>query len=152
MANALRQVWLSQGLLAPLDLLRHLTSLYIEEIDFAGYTALRIIWPRSIRHLLTITTIDMPWPEKVICQFQIIPPNPTESDFQGAYNKLLYTLFPADTDFTVVPLYLKPASSANFSDYYITAFEIIFKNTPVFILQLKKPANLDFISLIAPRS
>jgi hypothetical protein len=86
----------------------------------------------------------MPWPEKVIRQFQTIPPNPIESDFHGAYNKLLYTLFAPDTDFTVVPQYLKPASSKSFD--YIVAFEIFFENEPVFILQLKKPPDLDFIS------
>ncbi|KAF8438484.1 hypothetical protein L210DRAFT_962355 [Boletus edulis BED1] len=73
----------------------------------------------------------MPWPEK--------------SGFHGAYNKLLYTLFPPDTDFTVVPQYLKPAFST--SADYIVAFEILFENKPVFILELKKPANLRFISL-----
>jgi hypothetical protein len=88
--------------------------------------------------------IDMPWPEKVIRQFQIISPNPIESDFHGAYNKLLYTLFPPDTDFTVVPQYLKPASSK--SSEYIVTFEVFFENKPVFILELKKPADLNFIS------
>ena len=86
----------------------------------------------------------MPWPEKVIRQFQTIPPNPIESDFHGAYNKLLYTLFPPDTDFTVVPQYLKPASSKS-SDYIVT-FEVFLENKPVFILELKKPADLDLIS------
>jgi hypothetical protein len=85
----------------------------------------------------------MPWPEKVIRQFQTIPPNPIESDFHGAYNKLLNTLFPPDTDFTVVPQYLKPASSK--SDYIVT-FEILFENKPIFILGLEKPADLKFIS------
>jgi hypothetical protein len=83
-------------------------------------------------------------PKKVIRQFQTIPPNPIESDFHGAYNKLLYTLFPPDTDFTVVPQYLKPASLKS-SDYIVT-FEIFLEDKPVFILQLKKPADLDLIS------
>ncbi|KAF8130205.1 hypothetical protein EV363DRAFT_1490422 [Boletus edulis] len=87
----------------------------------------------------------MPWPEKVIRQFQTIVPNPVESGFHGAYNKLLYTLFPPDTDFTVVPQYLKPAASTS-SDYFVT-FEILFENKPVFILELTKPADLRLISL-----
>ncbi len=89
-------------------------------------------------------TFDMPWPEKVIRQFQTIPPNPIESDFHGPYNKLLYTLFPSDTDFTVVPQYLQPASSK--SSDYIVAFEILLENRPVFILELKKPADLAWKS------
>ena len=52
------------------------------------------------------------------------------SDFRGAYNKLLYTLFLPDTDFTVVPEYLKPASSKS-SDYTVT-FEIFLENKPGF--------------------
>ncbi len=88
----------------------------------------------------------MPWPEKVIRQFQTIPPNPIESDFHGAYNKLLCTLFPPDTDFTVVPQYLKPASPKS-SDYIrVFTFEIFLENKPVFILELNNPADLDFIS------
>ncbi|KAI0256297.1 hypothetical protein BJV78DRAFT_1117960 [Lactifluus subvellereus] len=86
----------------------------------------------------------MPWPEKVIRQFQTIPPNPIESDFHGAYNKLLCTLFSPDTDFTVVLGYPKPASSKS-SDFIVT-FEFFFENKPVFILELKKPADLCFIS------
>ncbi|KAF8554395.1 hypothetical protein OG21DRAFT_1093527 [Imleria badia] len=85
----------------------------------------------------------MPWPDKVIRQFQTIPQNPVRSDFQGAYNKLLYTLFPYDTDFTVVPQYLQPSWK---STYYIIAFEILYENKPVFILQLRKPAGLQFVS------
>jgi hypothetical protein len=43
---------------------------------------------------------------QIIRQFEKTPrPNPLEADFH-AYNKLLYTLFPADTDFTVVPQYM----------------------------------------------
>lgn len=87
----------------------------------------------------------MPWPEKVIRQFQSIPPNPIEGDFHGAYNKLLNILFPPDSDFTVVPQYLKPASLKS-ADYIVT-FEIILENKPVFILELKKPADLNFISM-----
>ncbi|KAF8438583.1 hypothetical protein L210DRAFT_3544458 [Boletus edulis BED1] len=75
----------------------------------------------------------MPWPEKVI-----------RHDFHGAYNKLLHTLFPPDTNFTVVPQYLKPASSK--SDDCIFTFEILLENRPVFILELKNPADLRFIS------
>lgn len=86
----------------------------------------------------------MPWPDKVIRQFQTIPPNPIENAFHGPYNKLLNTLFLPDSDFTVVPQYLKPASLKQ-ADYIVT-FEIFLENKPVFILVLKKPADLDFIS------
>jgi hypothetical protein len=87
----------------------------------------------------------MPWPEKVIRQFQSIPPNPIESDFHGAYDKLLHSLFPPDTDFTVVHQYLEPASS-NSDDYIVFTFEVTLENKPVLILQLNNPAALNLIS------
>jgi hypothetical protein len=86
----------------------------------------------------------MPWPAKVVRQFQTIPPNSGESKFFGPYNKLLNNLFPSDTDFAVVPQYQKPASSK--LSNRIVAFEVLLENKPVFILQLKKPADLNYIS------
>ena len=85
----------------------------------------------------------MPWSVKAIRQFQTILPNPIENDFHGAYNELLNTLIPPDTDFTVVPQYLKSVSSKS-SDYIVT-FEIFLENRLVFISELKKPANLNYI-------
>lgn len=86
----------------------------------------------------------MPWPDKILRQFQTVPPNPREKEFHGPYNKLLNTLFPPDSDFTVIPQYLEPASSK--SSDFIVAFEVSHHNKPVFILELKSPADLDFIS------
>ncbi|KAF9514296.1 hypothetical protein BS47DRAFT_1453681, partial [Hydnum rufescens UP504] len=83
-------------------------------------------------------------PEKVIHQFQTIPPRSTESDFHGPYNKLLNTLFPPDTDFTVMSQYLQPAFNT-WADYTVS-FEVFLENKPVLILQLKKPADLAWIS------
>ncbi|KAI9566199.1 hypothetical protein HD554DRAFT_2221544 [Boletus coccyginus] len=88
--------------------------------------------------------IDMPWPAEVVRQFQTVSPNADESDFLGPYNKLLNTLFPPDSDFTVAPQFLK-SDPADPSDY-ISSFEIFFKNWPVFALQLKKPGNLKYKS------
>ena len=49
-----------------------------------------------------ISTSSTMWPDKVIRQFNSVPVvNPSESDFHGPYNKLLCTLFPADSDFAV---------------------------------------------------
>lgn len=86
----------------------------------------------------------MPWPEKVLRQFRAIPANPAERDFHGPYNKLLYTLFPADSDFTVVPRYLEH-NSPKTSDFIVT-FEVSIDNKPIFILELKSPADLAWIS------
>lgn len=84
------------------------------------------------------------WPEKIVRQFQAVPPSPKQSDFHGPYNKLLNTFFPPDSDFTVVPQYLKPLyrDSADF----IFCFEIYLKNLPVFIVELKDPSAILKIS------
>jgi len=84
------------------------------------------------------------WPDKIVRQFQAVPLNPKESDFHGPYNKLLYTFFPPDSDFTVVPQYLRP-SSRDSADF-IVCFEIYLKNLPVFIVELKDPSSILQIS------
>ncbi|KAH9044198.1 hypothetical protein EDB84DRAFT_1436095 [Lactarius hengduanensis] len=84
------------------------------------------------------------WPEKVLRQFQAVPANPKESDFYGPYNKLLNYYFPPDTDFTVVPQYLK-AASRDAADF-IVSFEIRLENKPVLIVELKDPTAIQHIS------
>jgi len=84
------------------------------------------------------------WPANVLIQFQIVPPNPVEADFHGPYNKLLNTLFPPQSEFTVVPQYL-PHSDRGAADY-IVLYEIQLRNMPVFVLELKPPNHLDSLS------
>ena len=86
----------------------------------------------------------MPWPPRVLRQFQKVPINPTEADFYGPYNKLLYTLFPADTDFTVVPQYLRRNSRE--SADFLFMFEVFLEDKPVFILEVKSPEVLRYAS------
>jgi len=86
----------------------------------------------------------MVWPDKVIHQFQTVPANPQECDYYGPYNKLLHTLFPADSDYTVIPQYLEPHLSE--SPDWIMIFEVFLVNQPILILELKKPADLDLVS------
>lgn len=80
------------------------------------------------------------WPPKVLRQFATVPPNASEGDFNGPYNKLLYTLFPPDTDFVVVPQYIP--DSRNAADF-IVMFEVYLESRPVFILELKPPNHLQ---------
>ncbi|KAF9651972.1 hypothetical protein BDM02DRAFT_3153944 [Thelephora ganbajun] len=83
------------------------------------------------------------WPDKVLRQFATVPPNPSKSDYNGPYNKLLNTLFPIDSDFVVVPQYLPDARNA--VDFIVT-FEVLLINKPVLILELRPPSHLDFLS------
>ena len=86
----------------------------------------------------------MVWPPNILGQFKLIPINPQEADFYGSYNKLLNYLFPIDSPFTVVPQYLKHGSSLT-SDYIVT-FEIFLATRPVFILELKTPMDINYVS------
>ncbi|KAJ3507673.1 hypothetical protein NLJ89_g6174 [Agrocybe chaxingu] len=84
------------------------------------------------------------WPTKVLRQFELVPPNPEESDLYGAYNKLLNFYFPPDSDFSVFPRYLK-AGWKEPADY-VFFFEILLENKPVFVLELKAPSAIKFLS------
>ncbi|KIJ47964.1 hypothetical protein M422DRAFT_28505, partial [Sphaerobolus stellatus SS14] len=83
------------------------------------------------------------WPDKIIRQFNTVPHNPSESDYHGPYNKLLYTLFPLDSDFVVVPQYLPDSRNAA---EFIVMFEILLLNRPVLILELKPPSHHNVLS------
>ncbi|KAI9566197.1 hypothetical protein HD554DRAFT_2040427 [Boletus coccyginus] len=88
----------------------------------------------------------MPWPEEVIRQFETVPldVDVREHHFYGPYNKLLCSLFPLDTRFTVVPRYHE-FDSLTSSDF-VVCFEIVLENRPVFVLELKRPIDLKSIS------
>ncbi|KZT19831.1 hypothetical protein NEOLEDRAFT_1077109 [Neolentinus lepideus HHB14362 ss-1] len=83
----------------------------------------------------------MHWPPKVICQFKKVPVNPSKAHFHGPYNKLLSTLFPPDTNFTIVPHYM-PLPAGLISAGFIVCLCI----SPVFILELKSPGDLRYTS------
>ena len=84
------------------------------------------------------------WPAKVLRQFNLVPQNPQESDFHGAYNKLLNFYFPPDSDFSVFPQYHRLGSKESID--YVVLFEIFLANRPVFVLELKAPSSIEFIS------
>jgi hypothetical protein len=83
------------------------------------------------------------WPNKIIRQFRTIPSNPSESDYHGPYNKLLYTLFPVDSDFVVMPQYMPDSRSG--ADYIIM-FKVLLENKPVLILELKALSHYNILS------
>ena len=90
------------------------------------------------KHLTTM------WPVKVQRQFDIARAagnNALENVLHAPYNKLLNTLFPADTDFTVVPNF-QEINLPKSADYFVT-FEIFLENRPVFVLGLKGERNFS---------
>ena len=85
------------------------------------------------------------WPVKVQRQFDIAQAgnDVLENVFHAPYNKLLNTLFPVDTDFTVIPNVQEINSTKGAADDYLVTFEIFLENRPVFVLELKR--EKDFL-------
>src|SRR6266404_5244109 len=91
----------------------------------------------------------MPWSSKITRAFATIQggDNIHENQYYGPYNKLLYTIFPADTDFAVSPNYLPPNDDDGHGGAdYVVSFEITFRQQPVLILEVKPPQHLLFNS------
>ena len=79
------------------------------------------------------------WPVQVQRQFEIAQAagnDALENVLHAPYNKLLNTLFPVDTDFTVIPNF-QEIDSTKGADCLMT-FEIFLENRPVFVLGLKR--------------
>ncbi|KAF8190822.1 hypothetical protein BJ912DRAFT_964818 [Pholiota molesta] len=87
------------------------------------------------------------WPEKIQRQFDIALArgnDALENVMHAPYNKLLNTLFPVDTDFTVIPNFQEINSNKG-ADYLVT-FEVFLENKPVFVLALKREKDLGLKS------
>jgi len=79
-----------------------------------------------------------PWSAKIIKPFSTVPANVRENDFYGPYNKLLYTLFPADSDYTVAPQTYSLINSWDF----IIEFEVLLEDKPILLLEVKEPTKI----------
>lgn len=85
-----------------------------------------------------------PWTPEIMESFRSMKPE-LESDFTpAAYNKLLNTLFPVNTPYTVFPQVHRHEDSSTPSSR--TTFTVYYKNTPVFLLDLHPYPNLARIS------
>jgi hypothetical protein len=110
---------------------RHTVSSGIELAPFRGL----------VKRTLLLTTM---WPVKVQRQFDIAQAagnDVLENVLHAPYNKLLNTLFPVDTDFTVIPNF-QEINSTKGADYLVT-FEIFLENRPVFVLALKREKDFS---------
>ena len=87
------------------------------------------------------------WPscgQKVQRQFDIAQAagnDVLENVLLAPYNKLLNTLFPVDTDFTVIPNF-QEINSTKGADSLMT-FKIFLENRPVFVLELKREKDFS---------
>ena len=81
--------------------------------------------------------------------FKKVHENPSHANFHDSYDKLLGTLFPTESDFTIVPRFLPgPYDSPDF----VFTFEVLLGSDSklVFVLELKSPEDLQyFIWLLA---
>lgn len=87
------------------------------------------------------------WNDHVVKTFQLVDQgSKKEKVYYPAYNKLLYSEFPADSNFTIAPQ-TYPLDSIESIDYVLEYEEyVIFdeaKSIPVFILEVKPKQSLD---------
>jgi hypothetical protein len=79
------------------------------------------------------------WPEKVLNSFRSALAHPgsdtNEAYFHGCWNKLLYTLFTANTDYVVTPQLGSARAQAS-------AFIVHLHGKPVMLLELRAPCQL----------
>ncbi|KAI9464036.1 hypothetical protein BJY52DRAFT_1251206 [Lactarius psammicola] len=86
-----------------------------------------------------------PWASKITKRFNTIPANARENDYYAPYNKLLYTLFPADSDYTVAPQSYSVLNSRGSVDFIIE-FEVLLEDKPVLFLEIEEPKKIAFQS------
>lgn len=86
----------------------------------------------------------MVWDEYITRSFGLIPQNSFESGYYGSWNRLLNTLFPPTSRFTVQPQYLRP-NSRDATDF-IVAFLVELGELPVLLIGIKMPLVLDLPS------
>lgn len=95
--------------------------------------------------------MTQPWPPYIYRSFESArltdPSGTNESTFYGPYMRLLYTLFPLDGNFEVVPQYKEKLIDPQDSRIdFATVFVVELNRHPVFFLQLTPPAALHFAS------
>lgn len=85
----------------------------------------------------------MPWTSSIQRQIQLaLTTNKyNEAGFHGLYNKLLYTLFPADSDFIVCPRY---ETGSYESPDPRSLFDVLHDDKLVFMLEHKPPYEFKY--------
>ncbi|KAJ7776984.1 hypothetical protein DFH07DRAFT_1056609 [Mycena maculata] len=82
-----------------------------------------------------------PWPQAIMYPFESLPDGAQDTEFYGPYNKLLYHLFPADTNFVVSPGVYPPRNTDP-----AVEFTVFYNHMPVLLLQIKPPDHLRWAS------
>lgn len=95
-----------------------------------------------------LTTVAV-WSTKILNAFEAARADPDantkEAVWHGAYNKLLNTVFPVDTDYTVEPQYITEGTGRDSTDF-VFVVTMYLKRHPVFFLELKAPGKFALTS------
>jgi hypothetical protein len=83
----------------------------------------------------------MPWTSSTERQFRMVATKHYWTDFHGPYNKLLCTLFPADSDFIVCPRY-ETGSYESPEPRFL--FDVLYDDKLVFMLEHKSPQAFKY--------
>ncbi|KAH9012883.1 hypothetical protein EDB84DRAFT_1534531 [Lactarius hengduanensis] len=85
------------------------------------------------------------WSSKVTKRFSAVPVNAREDDYYAPYNKLLNSLFPPDSDYTVAPRSYTVLNSHKSVDFNI-GFEVLLEDKPVLFLEIEEPRRIALMS------
>ena len=85
----------------------------------------------------------MPWSSYMICRFADVRDKVPGSSSSGAYNALLCTFFPIDSDFTVFP---RPLTAPDKPVDRILMFDVLLKGKLVLMLGVKPSDDLELPS------
>ncbi|EAU89941.1 hypothetical protein CC1G_08423 [Coprinopsis cinerea okayama7 len=101
----------------------------------------------------------------IISQFTCLPPHATETDYYGPFNKLLHSLFPPDSRYSVVPR-LIPSNTFQTSSGILPPssfgaigagascwspvqfmYEIMYEDKPILVVYIKGPNDILYPSM-----
>ena len=91
---------------------------------------------------VVITYITMVWPAPIVNSFASVTHiNTDESVYYGPFNKLLYYLFPWESNYEIVPQFKRPLNSQESIDF-VTVLVVNLDRHPVFFIEVKPPSSL----------
>ncbi|KAH9007698.1 hypothetical protein EDB83DRAFT_700148, partial [Lactarius deliciosus] len=85
------------------------------------------------------------WSSKVTKRFSAVPVNVPENDYYAPYNKFLNSLFPPDSDYTVVLRSYSILNSHKSVDLVI-GFVVLLEDEPVLFLEIEEPRRITLTS------
>ena len=88
------------------------------------------------------TSTIMPWPPTILNTFPDASTQPSGGDYHGPYTKLLSSLFPPGSGFSIGPQRLPANQTLN----SVLMFKVTLGGKPVLVLELQQPIGRQFSS------